>query len=170
MCIYKCRQNTFRLINLFTSRLWKPSSQSTIENIVQQLVKLYNKSNNTGMSFRYLLIQSIYMEIRDEKNWEDIAEVANFAPLMTEKQAKILALLIKLEQAPTEVHEKPQTPALIIDELLRFIRYSIFGKDGGGLPRMQTFKISQLANLTRLFMALVRFKGKGSNCNSTFNP
>ena len=159
---YSCKQNIFHLLDLFFSRLCKPNSQSTIENIVQQLVKLYNKSDNTGMSFRYLLIQSIYMEIRDEKNWEDIAEVANFAPLMTEKQAKILALLIKLEQAPTEVHEKQQTPTLIIDELLRFIRYSIFGKDGGGLPRMQTFKISQLANLTRLFMALVRFKGKGN--------
>ena len=100
------------------------------------------------------------MEIRDEKNWEDIKEVAKDAPRMTEKQSKILALLIQIQESTTEMGEKHQHHVNIVDELLRFIRYSIFGKDGGGSPRMQTFKISQLANLTRMFIALVRYRGR----------
>ena len=100
------------------------------------------------------------MEIRDEKDWEDIREVAKHAPKLTEKQSKIFALLIKMRESSTEIDKKHQHQVDLVDEILRFIRYSIFGKDGGGSPRMQTFKISQLANLTRMFIALVRFKGK----------
>ena len=138
-------------------RLWKGVSQSTFDNIVEQFANLCRRPNGIGTSFRFLVVQCVYMEIRDEKNWEDIKEVANNAPLMTEKQSKILAMLISLHKSATKENES--NLSLIIEELLRFIRYSIFGKDGGGLPRMQTFKISQLANLTRMFMALVRFIG-----------
>ena len=99
------------------------------------------------------------MEIRDEKDWENVREVANYAPLMTEKQSRVLALLIQLNEADYNLGVKPNHKSEVIKELICFIRYSIFGKDGSGLPRMQSFKISQLANLTRMFMALVRFKG-----------
>ena len=99
------------------------------------------------------------MEIRDEKDWENVREVANYAPLMTEKQSRVLALLIQLNEADCNLGVNPNHNSEVIKELICFIRYSIFGKDGSGLPRMQSFKISQLANLTRMFMALVRFKG-----------
>ena len=99
------------------------------------------------------------MEIRDEKDWENVREVANYAPLMTEKQSRVLALLIQLNEADCNQVVKPNHKNEVIKELICFIRYSIFGKDGSGLPRMQSFKISQLANLTRMLMALVRFKG-----------
>ena len=131
-----------------------------MDNIVKQLMHLYSKHDFTGRSFRYLLVQSLYMEVRDERNWEDVREVANYAPLMTEKQSKILALLINLHTVGVGMEGEGNEKNNIIEELLRFIRYSIFGKDTSGLPRMQTFKISQLANLTRMFMALVRYIGK----------
>ena len=131
-----------------------------MDNIVKQLTNLCAKPDFTGLSFKYLLVQCLYMEVRDEKNWEDVSEVANYAPLMTEKQSKILALMVKLHETGTELGSGPDNKIDIIEEFLRFIRYSIFGKDGSGLPRMQTFKISQLANLTRMFMALVRYTGK----------
>ena len=131
-----------------------------MENIAKQMVTLCSKPDFTGLSFRYLLVQCIYMEVRDEKSWEDVQEVANYAPLMTEKQAKLLALLIKIHESGMTSDNSGKETTHIIEDLLRFIRYSIFGKDNNGLPRMQSFKISQLANLTRMFMALVRFVGK----------
>ena len=74
-----------------------------MENIAKQLANLCRKTDFSGLSFRYLLAQCIYMEVRDEKNWEDVREVANYAPLMTEKQGKILALLIKLHESEITV-------------------------------------------------------------------
>ena len=141
-------------------RLWKRISQDVMENIVKQLVTLCTKPGFTGLSFRYLLVQCIYMEVRDEKSWEDVREVANYAPLMTEKQGKLLALLIRLHKSVMILDNGGKETIHILEDLLRFIRYSIFGKDNSGLPRIQSFKISQLANLTRMFMALVRFVGK----------
>ena len=124
------------------------------------MVTLCTKPDFTGLSFRYLLVQCIYMEVRDEKSWEDVHEVANYAPLMTDKQGKLLALLISLHEKGMTLDNGEKETIHIIEDLLRFIRYSIFGKDSSGSPRMQSFKISQLANLTRMFMALVRFVGK----------
>ena len=131
-----------------------------MDNISKQLITLCAKSGFSGLSFRFVLLQCLYMEVRDEKNWEDVREVARCAPLMTDKQSKILALLVRLHEMGIPLSENEKNKIDIIEELLRFIRYSIFGKDSSGQPRMKTFKIFQLANLTRMFMALVRFKGK----------
>ena len=138
-------------------RLQKPLSESTLDNIVKQLLTGCSKPDGAGKSFQHLLVQSLYMEVRDDKNWEDVTEVATYAPLMTDKQSKILALLCKLHETGITLRSREID---IIGDFMRFIRYSLFGKDGSGLPRMQSFKIGQMANLTRMFMALTRYSGK----------
>lgn len=102
------------------------------------------------------------MEVRDEKNWEDLTEVDHYAPLMTDKQSKILAVLFRIHQRGISLAKGQSSQINIIGDFMRSIRYSLFGKDGNGLPRMQSFKIGQLANLTRMFMALARYNGKCS--------
>ena len=112
------------------------------------------KPDNAGQYFKTLLVQFLYMEVRDEKKWEEIVEVANYAPLLTAKQSKILALLCKIDESGASADEKKMR-LNVIEEFIRFTRFSLFSKD-----RMATLKISQLANLTRMFMALTRYRGR----------
>ena len=141
-------------------RLQKPLSESTLDNIVKQLLTGCSKPDCDGQSFQHLLVQNLYMEVRDDKNWEDVTEVSTYAPLMTDKQSKILALLCKLHETGITLRKGQNREIDLVGDFVCFIRYSLFGKDGSGLPRMQSFKIGQLANLTRMFMALTRYSGK----------
>jgi hypothetical protein len=79
-------------------------------------------------------------------SWEEVRKLSPNSPAMTSKQFKIITLLCKLERQATFLG--------IITELLEFVRCKFFGWE-----RLHQFKIFQLANLSRIYIALCRMKG-----------
>ena len=88
----------------------------------------------------------IYMAVRDERKWEDVRPLGPEAPQLTVKQGKLLALLCNLE--------KRELFCQIVDDFLKFSRFILFG-----VERLHQYRLYQLANLSRFYVTLCRFKG-----------
>jgi len=117
-------------------RLWQVTDFDTINSISNLLSK-----DPTNEAKRRLIYQHIYMEVREEKEWED---VENFnGPMMTTKQAKLLTLLVNLE---------PKMPG-IMKQLQEFFREAMFGTG------IMSYKLYQLSNLTRFLLLTTRHLG-----------
>ena len=95
---------------------------------------------------RHLTAQCVYQAVREEFTWENVRKAPNQVPL-TVKQMKIVTLLCLLER---ETNFRG-----IIDEFLIFVRYNLLGKE-----RLFHYKQYQLANLSRIYIALCRLKGE----------
>ena len=88
------------------------------------------------------LIQYGYVAIRDEKEWEAVVEVANFAPLLTAKQSKLLSLVIRVvEAADPAMREHYKS---LPDDFMSFIRHRLFAEEC-----YFSYKQCQLANICR---------------------
>lgn len=129
------------------TRLWKLTSQQEMENIVK-LLSTGDRALKPG--FRSVVVQVAYMAVRDEKEWETVREVSSCAPLLTDKQSKVLTLLAMLQNTESPAKD-------VVRAFAEFVRHSLFSKN-----RLATYKISQLANLSRMYMAAVRLLGKDS--------
>ena len=124
-------------------RLWRDVEREVLYDIVQNLTK-----DEAQMKIRKrLIIQQLYTTIREEKGWE----VANyFVPggaKMTNLQAKIFTLLIHLEPKMNGV----------MREMADFCSILTFATSQNGL---NSYKLFQLANVTRMLMILLRHLGK----------
>jgi len=90
------------------------------------------------------------MAVRDEREWEDVRPFEPGAPPLTVKQGKLLVLLCNLE--------KREIFCQIVQDFLKFSRFNLFG-----VERLFQFKLYQLANLSRFYVTLCRFKGNFSS-------
>ena len=95
------------------------------------------------------------MAVRDERKWEDVHPLGPEAPQLTVKQGKLLVLLCNLE--------KRELFCQIVDDFLKFSRFNLFG-----VERLHQYRLYQLANLSRFYVTLCRFKGIFSNEDTSF--
>ena len=95
------------------------------------------------------------MAVRDERKWEDVRPLGPEAPQLTVKQGKLLALLCNLE--------KRELFCQIVDDFLKFSRFILFG-----VERLHQYRLYQLANLSRFYVTLCRFKGNFSNEDTSY--
>ena len=98
-------------------------------------------------SRRTVFVQEVYMAVRDEHPWENVRRVGGSIPNLTVKQAKILTLF--------HLVEREKNFENIIQQFLEFVRYNLLSRK----PVLSKYKSSQLANLSRMFVALCKLKG-----------
>lgn len=143
-----CQNVAGAAVQVQLGRLWGVNSQETMENIAGQFLT----QKAVECDFGRWLVQYGYVAIREEKEWEAVAEVANFAPLLTAKQSKLLSLVVMVVEAddPAMREHYKSLP----DDFMSFIRHRLFAEEC-----YFSYKQSHLANICRFFMALVRYKG-----------
>ena len=98
-----------------------------------------------------LLLQVIFVEIAYEKKWEQVKHLGPSIPPLTAKQCKLFSLLCLIES------EKSYSD--IIDKFIDYLEYKIFGKNGLKIG-YATYHVYQLANLSRIFLTLCKYKGE----------
>lgn len=131
---------THNVVRIQISRLWPCTSHDVLMNIVKTLTQ-HEKCNIN----KRLICQNIYQGIREEKEWVALVDQGSTKPKLTWKQIKALTLLIHLE---------PQMPG-ILNEMKNLIhKFLLTSKNG-----LQNYKLYQLANVTRFFLAVVRHQG-----------
>ena len=92
--------------------------------------------------FKRFLVQYAYVAVRDDKKWQEVAMVAEFAPLLTALQSKLLSLVIMLVEAEDpEMRDHYQS---LPDEFMAFIRHRLFAEEC-----YFSYKQCQLANICR---------------------
>ena len=86
------------------------------------------------------------MSVREETEpWKGVKEVSNCAPLLTDKQSKLLSLIILLATLGKDHdHEIRNYYKTLPKELVLFIRHRTFAADC-----YFQYKQSQLANISR---------------------
>ena len=133
------------LIKAQFGRLWKYDDSDTLASIC----RLLGKEGPDINARRRLIVQHVYQEVREEKEWEKVEPLSAFGPMVTGKQKRLLVLLVFLE---------PILPG-IQSEVRDFFYQSLFGTHNQR-PNMSTFKINQLGNITRFATVIARYQGK----------
>lgn len=146
-----CHNLAKAAVQIQLGRLWGHMSQEVLENIASQ----FRTEKAVECDFKQFLVQYGYVAVRDEKEWEIVAEVAPYAPLLTAKQGKLLSLVALLSSSGTGSQpESTHHHSTLVDDFIAFIRCRLFADEC-----YFSYKKCQLANVSRFFMALVRFKG-----------
>lgn len=142
--------------NVVLSQLGRLWSLSTTKADLQSITKILAGDPAKARVYRRLVVQHLYVSVRDERPWEQVQELSynKDQPLLTFKQAKVTCLLLHLEQSSNEFRG-------ITKDLALFVRYSLLSKD-----RMYQFRIFQLANLARIYLALLRYHGDEDNART----
>jgi len=94
-----------------------------------------------------VLIQVLYMSIRDEQTGEYSPRDLSSIPALTVNQTKVFALLFLLE--------RNELFAGFVDKFEKFTRYRMIG----GMKSLNKLKTWQLVNLTRVLVTIWKFKG-----------
>ena len=131
------------VVNSQLKRLWQPKvDRETLYDIVQTLTKdEYLKIR------RRLIIQQLYTIIREEKDWEGATYHVPGGAKLTGLQAKAFTLLVHLEPKMSGV----------IREMADFFSILTFATSQNGL---NSYKLYQLANITRMLTVLLRHLGE----------
>ena len=137
------------LIKAKLGNLWNPNqgpnNNRHNREIFEDAIKTLTSSAEP-MLYKRFTIQHIYVAVRDEKNWDNL-EWSNGPnkPKMTWLQGKALTLLIHLEEKLKD----------IIKDFRHMIRHFLLGRRG-----VDSFRVHQLANITRFYHLLTRYQGK----------
>ena len=131
-----------QIVNIETiSRVFWRKVNFSINSIVQCL----DKQNEQSQIYKRLIIQRLYMAVRDEKEWENLNDTGPSHPKMTWIQGKALVFLIEMDKKMSG----------IIDDFRNLIHDFLLSKRDG----MNQYKLNQLANVSRFLLILSRFKG-----------
>ena len=137
------RQLIIDVVNSQLKRLWQNVERDVLYDIVQNLTK-----DEAQMKIRKrLIIQQLYTTIREEKDWEAANYFVPGGAKMTNLQAKIFTLLVHLEPKMSGV----------MREMADFCSILTFATSQNGL---NSYKLFQLANVTRMLIILLRHLGK----------
>ena len=139
------------LIKAKLGNLWNPNNNKNNKEIFEDAIKTLTSSAEP-MLYKRLTIQHIYVAVRDEKNWDNL-EWSNGPnkPKMTWLQGKALTLLIHLEEKLKD----------IIKDFRHMICHFLFGRRGVGREAgLWSYRVHQLANITRFYHLLTRYEGK----------
>ena len=133
-----CQNEARASVQIQLGRLWRQNSREDLENIAGQFLT----KKAIECDFKRFLVQYGYVAVRDEKGWEAVTEVAEYAPLLTAKQSKLLSLVIMLVEAESlEMREEYKS---LVDDFVAFILYRLFAEEC-----FFNYKQCQLANICR---------------------
>lgn len=134
------------LVKSQLGRLWQNIDDA---NILYNIVKnLYFEDNpEKSRIMKRLIIQQLYIVVREEKEWENADYAVPGGAKMTPLQAKAFTLLVHLE---------PKMVGIMGDMAL-FLSMLTFATSQNGL---NSYKLFQLANVTRMLIAIARHLGE----------
>ena len=137
------------LVKSQLGRLWQNTEDADkLYNIVKNLC--FEDDPGKSRIMKRLIIQQLYTRIREEKEWEDADYSVPGGAKMTKLQAKAFTLLIHLE---------PKMGGIMV-EMASFLSMLTFATSQNGL---NSYKLFQLANVTRMLIAIARHLGKFLN-------